>query len=398
MRILHIIPTINPDDGGPIEGVRRIGEIMAREGVTQEVLCLDPAGAPWLADFGRTAYALGNPRPQGNGLFARFKRWANYTPQARDWALQHVHDYDVVVVNSLWNYATRMARLALVGSGVPYVVYPHGMLDPWFRKRYPLKHAAKQLLWWFNEGVLLRHADRVMFTCEQERLLARTTFFPYRVTEHVVAYGAGAPPPAQPGDEAAFRAMVPTLGDRRYLLFLSRIHEKKGCDLLIEAFARQAGRDPGLDLVIAGPDQVGLRASLEAAARRLGVAERIHWPGMVKGSAKYGALRGAQAFILPSHQENFGIAVAEALACRCPVLISDQVNIWREIVDGQAGLVAPDTADGTESLIARFLDLSDAQRAAMGERAAAVFAERFDMERGALELIAVAREISRNRK
>lgn len=398
MRILHIIATINPVDGGPIEGVRQIGEIMAREGVTQEVLCLDPAGAPWLAGFGRAVHALGNPRPQGNGYFARFKRWANYTPQARDWARQHVSDYDVVVVNGLWNYATRMARLALVGNGVPYLVYAHGMLDPWFRKRYPLKHAVKQLLWWFNEGVLLRRADRVMFTCEQERLLARKTFIPYRVNEHVVAYGAGTPPPAQPGDEAAFRAMVPALGDRRYLLFLSRIHEKKGCDLLIEAFARQAGRDPGLDLVIAGPDQEGLRASLESAARRLGVAERIHWPGMVKGGAKYGALRAAEAFILPSHQENFGIAVAEALACNCPVLISDQVNIWREILEGQAGLVAPNTADGTESLIARFLDLTAEQRVTMRRQAGIVFAQRFDMERGALEFIAVAREVSRKGK
>jgi glycosyltransferase involved in cell wall biosynthesis len=304
----------------------------------------------------------------------------------------------MVVVNSLWNYATRMARLSLVGSGVPYVVYPHGMLDPWFRGRYPLKHAAKQLLWWFNEGVLLRHADRVLFTCEEERLLARTTFFPYRVNEHVIAYGAGFPPPAAPGDAAAFRSMLPALGDRRYLLFLSRIHEKKGCDLLIEAFARQADRDPGLDLVIAGPDQTGLRSRLEQSARRLGVADRIHWPGMVSGAAKYGALRGAEAFILPSHQENFGIAVAEALACGCLVLISNQVNIWREIEAANAGFVANDDLAGTESLLSRFHECDSRDRQTMRRNAERIFAERFNMERGAMELVAIIREICQNRK
>lgn len=395
MRILHIIAAVDPSGGGPIEGVRQIGDIMEREGVTQELLTLDPPTSPWVEKFGRTVHALGNSRPKGNGLWARFKRWANYTPRARDWAQQHIHEYDAVVVNGLWNYSTRMARLALVGSGVPYVVYPHGMLDPWFRRRYPLKHAAKQLLWWFNEGVLLRHADRVLFTCEDERLLARRTFFPYRANEHVVAYGAAFPPPPAVDDEVAFRAMVPTLGQRRYLLFLSRIHEKKGCDLLIRAFARHADRDPELDLVIAGPDQTGLRPGLEKLADELGVSERIHWPGMVTGGAKYGALRGAEAFILPSHQENFGIAVAEALSCERPVLISNQVNIWREIESAGAGIVAADDLPGTEALIARFLELDRAARENMQKRAGQLFLEQFNVERAARELIAIARQISK---
>ncbi len=90
--------------------------------------------------------------------------------------------------------------------------------------------------------------------------------------------------------------------------------------------------------------------------------------------------------------------MAEALACNRPVLISDQVNIWREIQEGQAGLVAPDTVDGTESLIARFLGLTPEQRAAMCEQAGIVFAQRFDMEQGARELLEVAREVIRNRK
>jgi glycosyltransferase involved in cell wall biosynthesis len=398
MKILHFIPSVDPRHGGPIEGVTQIGKALQRAGIRQELLTLDPPGAPFLAGYGDWIHAMGSPPPTGTGPVSRFRRWANFNPRARDWACEHVRDYDAVVVNSLWNYSTRIARLALAGSGVPYVVYPHGMLDPWFRKRYPHKHLVKQVLWWFNEGILLRHADRVLFTCEQERLLARKTFFPYRAQEHVIAYGAAVPPSPGADDPARFRAMVPTLGERRYLLFLSRIHEKKGCDLLVEGFARQAGRDPDLDLVIAGPDQSGLAAGLKTRAGELGIKTRIHWPGMITGAAKYGALRGAAAFILPSHQENFGIAVAEALSCRCPVLISDQVNIWREVVEGGAGFAAPDTVAGVESLLERFFALDGAARERMAADALAVFEARFNMERGALELIDLLRKIAKNRK
>lgn len=395
MKVLQIIPSADLRGGGPIEGVLRIGEVMAGLGVKQELLTLDPPDAPWLDQCGQIVHALGEPYPEGDHVLSRVRRWARYSPRALAWARDHINEYDAVVVNGLWNYATRLARVALVGSGIPYVVYTHGMLDPWFRKRYPQKHLAKQLLWFFNEGVLLRHADRVLFTCEQERNLARETFFPYRANEHVIAFGAAIPQQPTDADVAAFRAMLPALGDRRYLLFLSRIHEKKGCDLLIEAFAREAGRDPGLDLVIAGPDDSDLRNGLEARAAELGIAERIHWPGMVVGGPKFGALLGAEAFILPSHQENFGIAVAEALACECPVLISDQVNIWREIVAAGGGFAEPDTVTGAEALISRFLALDTSARAEMRKRARKVFEDRFDMAQGARELADVLKEISR---
>lgn len=395
MKILHIISGTDPREGGPVECVRQLDAELRRHGVVQEVLSLDPPGDPSALAFPCKVHALGNPPVAGSGLWQRIRRWARYAPQARDWAKTHCRDYDAVVVNGLWNYSTRIAKLALVNGTVPYVVYSHGMLDPWFRQRYPVKHAIKQLLWWFNEGVLLRHADAVLFTCEQERVLARQTFFPYRVNERVVAFGTSAPPPPSPDQVPAFRAMVPALGQRRYLVFFGRIHEKKGCDLLVDAFAATAGLDPELDLVIAGPDETGWRPALQARASELGVAARIHWPGMVTGPAKWGALRGAEAFVLPSHQENFGIAVAEALACRCPVLISDQVNIWREIAEAGAGLVEPDDLDGTVALLKGWAALDESAREAMRQRGENLFRQQFTIEAGATELLEVLREMTK---
>ena len=229
-----------------------------------------------------------------------------------------------MIVNGLWNYTALAALRALRGSRVPYFVFTHGQLDPWFRQFYPIKHAAKQLFWLFSEGQLLRHARAVLFTTEEEKLLTHNAFWPYRVREHVIGFGT-ADVAGQPERQIeAFYSRIPAVAEKRFLLFLSRIHPKKGCDILIRAFARHAHEFPGLDLIMAGPDQIGWQRELEAIAHAAGVSERIHWLGMLTGDAKWGAYWSAEAFVLPSHSENFEIVVAEALACGLPVLISDK--------------------------------------------------------------------------
>jgi glycosyltransferase involved in cell wall biosynthesis len=242
---------------------------------------------------------------------------------------------------------------------------------------------------------VLKHAQRVLFTSDDERELARQSFWLYRCEERVVAYGT-APPPGG-GHEAArqaeaFLARFPSLRDRRLVLHLGRLHPKKGCDLLIEAFAGAAARDPRLHLVMVGPDAVGWRDRLELQAAELGIADRVTWTGMLDGELKWGAYRAADAFILPSHQENFGISVAEALACGVPTLISDKVNIWREVLSDGAGLVGRDDLPGTAGLLARWLGLPEAARERMRRNAVGCFAARFEIGRVAEGLLEVMRE------
>jgi glycosyltransferase involved in cell wall biosynthesis len=143
---------------------------------------------------------------------------------------------------------------------------------------------------------------------------------------------------------------------------------------------------PELDLVMAGPDEAGLQPQLEGQAKRLGIESRVHWTGMLEGDLKWGALRGAEAFVLPSHQENFGVAVVEALACGVPVLISDKVNIWPDIARDEAGIVNADTAEGTYRSMAALLAMAPEERRRMVSNGVACFRARYEMRKTAQAL------------
>ncbi|OAM88321.1 glycosyltransferase [Termitidicoccus mucosus] len=386
-RILHVIRSVNPAGGGPIEGVRQFARINGGDGHRIEVACLDAPDAPWLREFALPCHALG----PGRGSYG-------YSARLVPWLRAHRDDYDAVVVDGIWQYHAFGVRRALRGTETPYFVFTHGMLDPWFKRTYPLKHLKKWLYWPWGDYRVLRDAQAVLFTCEEERRLARESFWLYRCRERVIGFGTGAPPDDAARQEAAFRAKFPETDGRQCLLFLGRIHEKKGVDLLLRAFASEIadkGKNPEharWHLVIAGPDDNTYGSEMRALAGQLGIAERVTWTGMVAGDLKWGAFRRAAAFVLPSHQENFGIAVAEALACRVPVLISDKVNIWREIVADGAGLVGTDDLAGTRQLLARWAALTSEGRAEMAERAALCFRRRFDVARNARALIELLTE------
>src|SRR6185437_11997557 len=157
-------------------------------------------------------------------------------------------------MNGIWNFPGVAVRSAARQARKRYGVFVHGALDPWFNRKYPLKRVKKWLYWPIQYRVL-RDAAAVFFTTAIERDLAKTSFRPNKWTSVVVPYGII--DLGHSVEEAArqiekFQASVPALGGRGFLLYMGRIHEKKGCDLLLEAFGRLAAVNPDLDLVIAG--------------------------------------------------------------------------------------------------------------------------------------------------
>ena len=377
MRLLHVVHTLNPDRGGPSESVRMFVLGHQRAGNEVEVASLDgpadgPAGDAYQGLLTCPVHACG-PGKSNYG----------FSPRLDEWLKANRDRFDGVIVNGVWQYHGVAARNAMAGRK-PFVVFAHGMLDPYFKTRYPLKHLKKLIYWTLQEHRTLNAAEAVCFTSEEEKRVAAGGFPFTNFRRVVVPYGTLGPSGDPETLKTTFFDAWPECRGTDFLLFLGRIHPKKGCDLLLEAFAKVAR--PGLRLVMAGPDETGWGEELRALATRLKIAERITWTGMLRGAAKWGAFYTAQAFILPSHQENFGIAVADALACGTIPLVSDKVNIAPDVAGDGAGIMESDTLEGTTRLIERYQALTADERNAMRQRALACYQQRYALGNAAQEV------------
>jgi len=365
-----------------VEGARNFADQALAMGHSVEITCLDSPHSPWLRDSSQHINAI------GAGRFANF----GYSRHLDLWLTQNIRRFDAVLVNGIWMYFGIAVRRAAVRANVPYFVFTHGALDPWFKHKYPLKQIKKQVYWSLFEHKVLRDAAAVLFTTDEERIVSDKAFWPYVCNAKVVGYGIGDPfiskPRLEDRSEARQRLnlALPQLGDRKFVLFLARVHEKKGVDLLFQAIAKN---NPTLQehvFLIAGPGDPAYITNLKGTAERLGLENRVIWAGALYDDLKWAAIAEAEAYVLPSHQENFGISVAEALACGVPVLITNKVNIWREIVAEGGGFVDNDDVSGVSNLLERWSSLLPEQRSAMRTHARTCFLNHFEITKTSIEL------------
>ncbi len=368
---------MDPEQGGVSQAVRNIVKSLNDLEITNQVVSVDAEGQAknWNDSFiTHTMGTGGNP-------------WS-YSPLLLPWLKANLKNYDAVIVHGLWLYhgfAVLKAIKSLKGSKQPKLyVMPHGMLDPYFQKAEGrrLKAIRNYFYWKLIESKLVNSADALLFTCEQEKMLAATSFSPYKPKQtFVVSLGVLSPPVYEPAMLSEFIKLCPQVKDKPYFLFLSRIHPKKGVDLLLEAYHElfALGEADVPMLVVAGPG-LDTEYGKEIASRvdNSGLLRsQVFFPGMLLGMAKWGAFYGCETFVLPSHQENFGIAVVEALACGKPVLISDQVNIFTEISTGRAGIIFADSAGGMREGFKTWMALSPSQKDAMQLNTKKVYTQNF---------------------
>lgn len=386
MKILRVIASMNPSSGGPCQGIRNSIPELEKLGVHNEVVCMNDPSSPFLANDPFPIHALGPAKSP----------W-NYSAKLIPWLIDNFKRFDAIIVHGLWlyhGYAVRKAYMSYkeqhrkkgdTERKVPKLyIMPHGMLDPYFQKASGrgLKAKRNWLYWKLIEAKVINEAEGVLFTCEEELKLARSAFRPYSPNREInVGYGIAEPPKYTEAQHSSFLKKCAQVKNRPYILFLSRIHEKKGVDLLINAYEHVYGaaiakvqkeslKEPELvyseipALVIAGPGMespYGI-ALQEKVTGSENLRSSVFFTGMLSGNDKWGAYYGSEAFILPSHQENFGIAVVEALACEKPVLISNKVNIWKEIETSKGGLVANDSLEGTIELLKSWSGFSDVEK------------------------------------
>jgi glycosyltransferase involved in cell wall biosynthesis len=365
LRIVHVVSSIDPRFGGVAVAVTGLAVAQRRAGMDVHVVSTFPAGtdlspADRLREQGVVVDIVG----PGRGRLLRHPDLAGAIDRAAAGA-------DVIHVHALWEEAQHLAAVIARRRRVPYVLAPHGMLDPWSLRQ---SKWVKRLYMFWRLRYDLNRAAAIHFTTTIERDLAAATLrlAPASIVEpNGLDFSEFDPPPAR----GRFRASHAIAPDRPVVLFLSRIHPKKGLDLLVPALARSGLADALL--VIAGPDESGYRPEVERLIAQHALGDRVLFTGMLKGAARVEAFVDADLFALPSYQENFGIAVAEALACGTPVVISDQVNIHPEITAAGVGGVVPLDVERLAAELRRWMtDISLRQTAAA--RAPGFVRERYD--------------------
>jgi glycosyltransferase involved in cell wall biosynthesis len=371
LKILHVIRTLDPSWGGPREGVRHLtSQALARD-YKPEIVTLDDPTASWISNYAARVHAVGSKRET-----------YGYSTALDSWLSANLRRFDCVVVHGVWQYLSYAVWKVTRRIQVPYFVFTHGYLDPWFQKHYPLKHIKKAFYWKAVESKILRDAEAVLFTSQEEMLQAHGSFAPYRCNPRVVGYGVPPAPKSKKNKATVIQELTSShsrLEGRHFILFLARIHVKKGVDLLLKAFAATRRLLPDTALIIAGTGDPSLTKDLKALAVDLGIQNEVIWPGPLYGEQKWDVMRAAESLILPSHQENFGIGVAESLSCGTPVLISNRVNIWREIDSEGAGLVKADDFTGTQELLTEWAGLAPGLKACMRTKAEQCFDRWFDI-------------------
>ncbi len=263
-----------------------------------------------------------------------WRRWA-WSPQMAAALSEASRNYDVVHIHSVFLHHTLAAANAARKASVPYVIRPHGSFDPWLRKRHRVQK------WLYHEMLERRALDgaaAIHYTTKAEMTLAHE---PMRIKAPGVVLSPGidtAPFSAMPPGDL-FRAAFDIGTDVRVVLFLSRLHPKKGIDVLLRAFDLARKRVGGLHLVLAGPEAPGYGKVVRQLIADAGLERDVTLTGMVHGAMKLAAFSSASVFVLPSYTENFGFALVEAMAAGVPVILSEHVNICDEILANDAGLV-----------------------------------------------------------
>ena len=355
MRVLHIIPSAAPVDGGPNVAVRAIARGLARRGIDVTVATTNAAG-PRSLDVPVDSAVIDD-----GVVFRYFARsvpgsWKFSWPMTR-WLWANAGTYDVVHVHALFSYATIPGCRAAARAPVPYVLRPLGTLSDWSLGHRRWK---KRPYYALLERPHLAGASAIHVTSEAEAEDVGRLGYGDRARVIPLGVDVGARP--------SRRARTASGSEPLRLLFLSRLHEKKNIPLLLRALATATSAPRRIELTIAGEGDPGYRDQLAELTNQLGLRDVVSFAGHVDGIAKARTFAEADCFVLPSAHENFGLAVAEALAAGLPAIVTQNVALARDVHVAGAGVVS----EPTETALASALVWASAHPATlleMGDRA-----------------------------
>ena len=343
LNVLHVVPSMSPSWGGPAIVASELTSELVRRGVKCEIVTAHGhrvgTGQVPAPDVPVTSYATELP--------ARF--WTGYSREMTRFMRDRTGKFDLIHVHEIWHYPAFAAFYAARTHKLPYVVTIHGELSDWGLRQ----KALKKRLYRFCEldrrlnGAGSLHA---ITSTEKEQLLRLGYKAPVLVAPNGINPSIFGTLPSPAG----FLQRFPALKGKRVVLFLGRLHLKKGLDILARSFSMIAHRFDDAMLLVAGPDKFGTRENMESILRSKGLLDRAVFTGLLTGADKLAAMSCADLFILPSHSDVLGIAVMEAMAARLPVIITTGCE-FPEVSEREAGLVVEADDAAVAAAISRLL-------------------------------------------
>jgi len=351
MKVLQIIVTLDPRYGGPVNVCLEMSRELARLGAQVTIFTTKlgfPSGKRSDIQRGETCqagiricYFPVQFRPMAFSLQMAAALW------------RKIREYDIVHIHGLYRFPQTFAAWCARRQGVPYIITTHGTLDPFLfhhPRHLKLKRVYERLFALQN----LNDAATIHFTTQEEQKLV--SYLQLQAPGVVIPIGVDWHRFRDLPSPGRFRDYLGLKNNEQIILHLGRIHFKKGLDLLVKGFSIVADVLPNAKLVIAGPDNDGYGKEVRRWIAEKNLEDRLYFPGMIKGQQVLEAYIDADIFALASYTESFGIAVVEAMACACPVVISDKVNIWRDIQEANAGMVVQCKAKAVGSAILQLIE------------------------------------------
>lgn len=382
MHILRVVHSMNPEKGGISRWVLSSSLALLGKGHKVTILSIDDPQSQFLANLPLDCIALG---PSSGYAYSN-----KLIP-----FLLNNKDYDVIIIEGIWQYIGWAVYKACLKTKIPYFVFVHGMLDPWFNKAYPFKFLKKYLYWLFFEYKVLKNANRVIFTSEQEKDLAQTSFYPFCIKPAVVPLGIENLLSPSEDEKKLFFDHYPALKDKRILLYLGRIHPKKGLDILLQAWSVLKNQDTENQamLILAGPfSSCRYKRKLSKIIKVLNIEHSILQLAMQGSHEKTILYSVAEAFILPSHQENVGLVLLESMALGTPVLTTTKVNISNLIAESEGGFIKEDTLEGVSKLLRSWWHLKSKDLEKLKSNARNCFLKYFSLEKSIDSLVNILKK------
>ncbi len=372
-KILRIITTLNPEYGGPINAIIHNSRALIKKGIKVDILTCDNKNTRYVKNKNITIHNM------GPSLLGRY----GFSFKLFFWLKKNRENYDTFLIHGLWQFISLAARLLLRNN---YYIFLHGQLDPFFKLNF-FKLLKKKFYWRLIEKNNLLNARSVLLTSKGEKNSLNNTFVKMEgIKKKVVNYGIIKPKYDNTKYSALFYKKFKELKNKNFYLFLGRYHEKKGCEIIIEAINKFKKNFEDMVLMVGPLKNTNYEKKIFYLRKKYNLDKKIIISDALYGNYKWAAISKSKAMLLPSHGENFGVSIAESLCFSRPVLISNKVNIYKDIIKYDAGLVSKNSSNGFMKILEQFSKYDKKKLTKMRKNSFKCFDENYNLYKNQNEL------------